>query len=207
MGRDRCRGRDGGTEPHGDKQKQSYVAVGNYVCIRTDAGQYHYYCHLASRAVCAGRTVRAGEKLGVMGNTGYSFGAHLHFGGARRGRKKQLFARNPCWESRMRPAPIRCRRKRSLKRIWRRFLQCGVINSPDYWKKDGSGSEILAGTNTQYGGGFAKWRMRKTWNSRGCLLRGKSRSARVQDRAVCTKSVILCRTRNLCCRCPNLKSL
>ena len=52
---------------------------GNYICIKTDSGQYHYYCHLASRAVKKGQRVKAGDKLGVMGNTGYSFGAHLHF--------------------------------------------------------------------------------------------------------------------------------
>lgn len=52
---------------------------GNYVCIKTDAGQYHYYCHMASRTVAQGQTVKAGDKLGVMGNTGYSRGAHLHF--------------------------------------------------------------------------------------------------------------------------------
>ena len=52
---------------------------GNYVCIKTDDGQYHYYCHLASRAVSKGQRVKAGDKIGVMGNTGYSFGAHLHF--------------------------------------------------------------------------------------------------------------------------------
>ena len=52
---------------------------GNYVCIRTDEGQYHYYCHLASRAVMRGQRVTAGTKLGVMGSTGYTQGAHLHF--------------------------------------------------------------------------------------------------------------------------------
>ena len=52
---------------------------GNYVCIRTDDGKYHYYCHLESRAVKQGQIVKAGDKLGIMGNTGYSFGAHLHF--------------------------------------------------------------------------------------------------------------------------------
>lgn len=52
---------------------------GNYVCIKTDAGQYHYYCHLASRAVSKGQRVNAGDRIGVMGSTGYSFGAHLHF--------------------------------------------------------------------------------------------------------------------------------
>ncbi|MBQ6892637.1 MAG: M23 family metallopeptidase [Clostridia bacterium] len=52
---------------------------GNYVCVKTDMGQYHYYCHMSSRAVEKGQRVNAGDKLGVMGNTGYSFGAHLHF--------------------------------------------------------------------------------------------------------------------------------
>ena len=52
---------------------------GNYVCILGDDGRYYYYCHLASRAVNKGDTVKAGDKLGVMGSTGYSFGAHLHF--------------------------------------------------------------------------------------------------------------------------------
>lgn len=52
---------------------------GNYVCILTDGGRYHYYCHLASRNVNEGQTVKRLDKLGVMGNTGYSFGAHLHF--------------------------------------------------------------------------------------------------------------------------------
>ena len=52
---------------------------GNYVCILGDDGRYYYYCHLASRAVNKGDTVKVGDKLGVMGSTGYSFGAHLHF--------------------------------------------------------------------------------------------------------------------------------
>ncbi len=52
---------------------------GHYVCIKTDAGQYHYYCHLSSRAVSKGQRVKAGDKLGVMGATGKVTGAHLHF--------------------------------------------------------------------------------------------------------------------------------
>ena len=52
---------------------------GNYVCVKTDTGQYHYYCHLKSRAVSKGQRVKAGDKLGVMGATGKVTGAHLHF--------------------------------------------------------------------------------------------------------------------------------
>lgn len=52
---------------------------GNYVCVHGDDGKYIYYCHLLSRAVKNGERVKAGQKIGVMGNTGNSYGAHLHF--------------------------------------------------------------------------------------------------------------------------------
>ena len=61
-----------------DKSNRTWE-FGNYVCIYGDDGRYYYYCHLASRAVSCGQRVQAGDKLGVMGATGYAFGAHLHF--------------------------------------------------------------------------------------------------------------------------------
>ena len=36
-------------------------------------------CHLASRSVVVGQHVKKGDKLGVMGTTGLSTGAHTHF--------------------------------------------------------------------------------------------------------------------------------
>ena len=52
---------------------------GNYVAVQAKDGTVHYYCHLASRAVKKGDKVVKGQRIGIMGNTGYSFGAHLHF--------------------------------------------------------------------------------------------------------------------------------
>ncbi|MBQ2392255.1 MAG: M23 family metallopeptidase [Clostridia bacterium] len=52
---------------------------GNYVAVRGSDGAVIYYCHLASRAVKKGDKVKKGQRIGIMGNTGYSFGAHLHF--------------------------------------------------------------------------------------------------------------------------------
>lgn len=52
---------------------------GNYVAVLADDGAVIYYCHLASRAVKKGDRVKKGQRIGIMGNTGYSFGAHLHF--------------------------------------------------------------------------------------------------------------------------------
>lgn len=52
---------------------------GNYVTVLGTDGHYHYYCHLDSRAVEAGATVKAGDVIGVMGATGKVTGAHLHY--------------------------------------------------------------------------------------------------------------------------------
>lgn len=54
---------------------------GNYVKIKHDNGMYTFYAHLkhGSVAVKVGQKVNKGTVLGYMGNTGYSFGAHLHF--------------------------------------------------------------------------------------------------------------------------------
>lgn len=52
---------------------------GNYVNLKNADGVTVSMRHMASRAVAAGQNVSTGDKLGVMGNTGYSFGAHTHW--------------------------------------------------------------------------------------------------------------------------------
>ena len=52
---------------------------GNYVRVDDADGNRLFFCHLDSRAVSVSQKVNPGDKLGVMGNTGYSFGAHTHF--------------------------------------------------------------------------------------------------------------------------------
>lgn len=37
------------------------------------------YAHMSSRSVSNGQTVKQGTQLGFMGNTGQSYGQHLHF--------------------------------------------------------------------------------------------------------------------------------
>ena len=55
--------------------------VGNMVKIDHGNGYYTRYLHLAfgSVKVKVGDKVSKGQVLGYMGNTGYSFGGHLHF--------------------------------------------------------------------------------------------------------------------------------
>lgn len=53
---------------------------GLYVVINHGNGVKTYYAHMSSVAVYAGDYVTQGEVIGYVGDTGYSFGAHLHFG-------------------------------------------------------------------------------------------------------------------------------
>lgn len=54
---------------------------GNYIKIKHENGMFTFYAHLkyGSVAVSLNQRVTKGQVLGYMGNTGYSFGAHLHF--------------------------------------------------------------------------------------------------------------------------------
>lgn len=52
---------------------------GNYVVIDHGSGMIIYYAHLASVSVSAGQTVARGQTVGILGCSGYSTGAHLHY--------------------------------------------------------------------------------------------------------------------------------
>jgi murein DD-endopeptidase MepM/ murein hydrolase activator NlpD len=58
------------------KYNRSY---GNLIVIRHDNGLETYYAHLSKRHVSPGTRVKAGEEIGLCGNTGRSRGSHLHF--------------------------------------------------------------------------------------------------------------------------------
>ena len=59
----------------------SDASRGNYVIIDHGGGLESHYYHLAAASipVSEGDFVTAGEKIGCMGSTGASTGAHLHF--------------------------------------------------------------------------------------------------------------------------------
>lgn len=52
---------------------------GNLVIIRHHNGLETFYAHLSKHLVAPDQEVKAGEPIGLGGNTGRSFGAHLHF--------------------------------------------------------------------------------------------------------------------------------
>lgn len=73
----------------GDKVKAAFEGMvrfamwnnsyGNLVIVRHPNGLETYYAHLSKLEVKPGDYVQAGDLVGLGGNTGHSFGAHLHF--------------------------------------------------------------------------------------------------------------------------------
>lgn len=54
--------------------------IGNCVYIKHDDGVYwSNYMHLDSMSVSVGDTVKAGQQIGIMGNSGGDYAIHLHF--------------------------------------------------------------------------------------------------------------------------------
>lgn len=56
-----------------------WYGYGRWIAIDHGNGMVTLYGHLSSQSVKKGATVKAGDKIGSSGNTGYSTGPHLHF--------------------------------------------------------------------------------------------------------------------------------
>ncbi len=54
-------------------------SYGNYILIQHKNGFVTRYAHLSKRLVKVGDEVKQGDLIGLMGNTGTSYGSHLHY--------------------------------------------------------------------------------------------------------------------------------
>lgn len=61
------------------RMSRYYYGYGNMVVVRHHNGLETLYGHLSKVLVEPGTTVKAGQSIGLGGNTGHSFGSHLHF--------------------------------------------------------------------------------------------------------------------------------
>ena len=52
---------------------------GHYVIISHDGTYSTIYAHMAHTTVSVGDYVQQGQKIGIVGSTGWSTGPHLHF--------------------------------------------------------------------------------------------------------------------------------
>jgi murein DD-endopeptidase MepM/ murein hydrolase activator NlpD len=71
---------DGVVEYSGWEGANPHTGFGLYVIIKDDNnGWYYYYGHLSETFVRTGQRVSVKQKIGIEGDTGYSFGSHLHY--------------------------------------------------------------------------------------------------------------------------------
>lgn len=61
------------------QDEASSGGYGNYTCVDHGGGISTCYAHQSAFGTEMGASVRQGEVIGYVGNTGHSFGAHLHF--------------------------------------------------------------------------------------------------------------------------------
>ena len=52
---------------------------GQYVCIRSNDGDFYYYGHLSEIKVKQGDKVNCTDVIGIEGSSGYSTGSHCHY--------------------------------------------------------------------------------------------------------------------------------
>ena len=52
----------------------------NWIIMKHKNGYYSIYAHMSARYKQVGDVVMAGDNIGGMGESGYAFGVHLHFG-------------------------------------------------------------------------------------------------------------------------------
>ncbi len=62
-----------------DSRNCSSCAYGSYAIIEHKNGYRTVYGHLSTISVITGQKLNSGEKVGTVGNTGHSYGCHLHF--------------------------------------------------------------------------------------------------------------------------------
>ncbi|RAP74247.1 peptidoglycan DD-metalloendopeptidase family protein [Paenibacillus montanisoli] len=75
VGNHNIKAADNGTVSFAGKR----TGLGNCIIINHHNGYETVYGHLSKISVKKGQTVEKGQQIGIMGNTGHSFGTHLHF--------------------------------------------------------------------------------------------------------------------------------
>ncbi|MBI3588908.1 MAG: peptidoglycan DD-metalloendopeptidase family protein [Candidatus Liptonbacteria bacterium] len=63
-----------------DRSRWRKYQYGKYILIQHGNNLATLYAHLSKQVVTVGQVVKRGDLIGYSGNTGYTTGAHLHFG-------------------------------------------------------------------------------------------------------------------------------
>ena len=71
------------------------ISAGNWIVLYHGNSTYTVYMHCQRLLVSEGETVSQGETIGLVGSTGWSTGAHLHFEVRVGGFSTSAYSRNP----------------------------------------------------------------------------------------------------------------
>jgi hypothetical protein len=93
--------------------------IGKGVLVKFSDGTTGIYGHMDKIFVKEGQHISEGQMLGLSGNTGYSSGAHLHFGLKENGHFID-------------PTPLAEKVAENTGNTWDRFLQNGDVSNNDY---------------------------------------------------------------------------
>ena len=115
---------------------------GNLIVVQHQNGLETYYAHLSKRNVHAGDHVKAGQVIGLCGNTGRSYGSHLHFEIRYKGVA-------------MNPENVVDMTTRKLKNDQL------VLNQQSFAKRGGSSSVASSGGGTYQSGGATYYKVRE----------------------------------------------
>ena len=103
---------------------------GNYIKVNDGFGYFLHYCHLDKRLATKGIKILKGQKIGIEGQTGYSFGSHLHF----EVRDSKGVSIDPQIYFKILEERNKKMEVKTVEQALQVLKNKGIINTVDYWK-------------------------------------------------------------------------
>jgi len=113
-----------------ENDKTSTWEWGNYIKINDGFGYFLHYCHLDKRLAAKGTKVSKGQKIGVEGQTGYSYGSHCHF----EVRDSKGVSIDPQIYFKILEERNKKMEVKTVEQALQVLKTKGIINTVDYWK-------------------------------------------------------------------------
>ena len=121
------------------RSKYTSDGWGQYVVVRMADGRSIVYGHLVKdrQKVCTGDTVKVGQVIGTMGNTGNSSGAHLHIELQKSyylcGRTDDIT--NLLGIKNEEGKVKKLAQYETINEVLEHWAEAGIIDTPEYWQK------------------------------------------------------------------------
>ena len=104
---------------------------GNYIKLDDGHGYFPHYCHLSKRLFSKGDKVKVGQIIGMEGQTGYSFGSHLHF----EVRNAQGVSIDPQdYFTILKEREVKLMEVKTIDEALKVLKEKGVMNTTEYWQ-------------------------------------------------------------------------